>query len=82
MFHTLHPSSSSASRNVRERDIMFHFIVESKGRYTLDIFTHNIAIKRQCDKKILQNKDHFSSNIFFPVCIENIYFWTIMLIET
>jgi len=25
----------------------------SKGRYTLDIFTHNIATKRYCDKKII-----------------------------
>jgi hypothetical protein len=42
-----------------------------KARYTLDIFARNIAIKRCCDEKI---KRHFSSNIFFPVCIENI-FW-------
>jgi len=39
-----------------------------KGRYTLDIFVHNIAIKRYCGKR------HFSSKIFSPVCIENI-FW-------
>jgi len=36
--------------------------------YTLDIFAHNIAIKRYWDKKI---KWHFSSNIFFPVGIKN-----------
>jgi len=32
-----------------------------------------------CDKKI---KRHFFIQYFFPVGIENIYFWTIMLIET
>ncbi len=26
----------------------------SKGRYTLDIFARDIAIKRYCDKKILR----------------------------
>jgi len=36
-------------------------------------------IKRYCNKKINRQ---FSSNIFFPVLIENNYFWTIMLIET
>ncbi len=38
---------------------------QTKARYTLDIFAHNIAIKR-----------HFSSNIFFPVCIKNIFGWS------
>jgi len=42
-----------------------------KALYTLDIFEHNISIKRYWDKKI---KRHFSSNIFFPVCIEK-FFW-------
>jgi len=36
---------------------------------------YSIAIKRLKDIII---KRHFSSNIFFPVWIENIYFWTIM----
>ncbi len=43
-----------------------------KDRYTLDIFTHNIVIKRYCDKKI------FFHPIFFPVYLENSYFWTII----
>jgi len=44
-----------------------------KGLYTLDIFVHNILIKRKkryCDKKT------FFIQYFFPVCIENIYSWT------
>jgi len=48
------------------------------AQFTHNIFAHNIEIKRNCNKKI---KRHFSSNIF-SVWMENIYFWTIMLIET
>jgi len=50
----------------------------TKALFTRDIFAHNIAIKRYCNKK---TKDIFNK-IFFSVWIENIYFWTIMLIET
>jgi len=39
--------------------------VSAKGRYTIDIFTYNISIKRHWDKKILRQKDIFSSIIFF-----------------
>jgi len=42
---------------------------DHKANVTHDIFA--IEIKR-----------HFSCNIFFPVWIENVYFWTIMIIET
>jgi len=45
----------------------------TKGRYTLDIFARKIPIKRYWDKKIKRLKRHFSSNIFFPVCFENIF---------
>ncbi len=52
-----------------------HFLIFltllSKAQITHNIFAHNIEIKRHCNKKI---KRHFSSNIFFPVWIENIYF--------
>jgi len=42
-----------------------------KGRYTLDIFTHNIAIKRYCNKKIFFHPI-FIFLCVFPVCIEKI----------
>jgi len=41
-----------------------------KALYTLDIFAHNIAIKK---KKDIEIKIHFSSNIFF-MCVLKI-FW-------
>jgi len=40
----------------------------STALYTLDIFAHNIVIKRYLDEKT------FFHQYFFPVCIENI-FW-------
>jgi len=62
---------------VGKRFPFIHF----KAHGTHDIFAHIIAIKRYCNSKI---ERHFSSNYYFsfPVWIENIYFWTIMLIET
>jgi len=47
--------------------------------------SHRIFLKTQYwDKKILQlkSKKTFFIQYFFPLWIEHIYFWTIMLIET
>jgi len=41
-----------------------------KAQFTHIIFAYNIEIKRYCNKKI---RRHFSSNIFFPEKIENMY---------
>ena len=42
----------------------------TKGLVTLDILTHNIAIKRHFDKKTFRKKDNFVSNIFLYMWIE------------
>jgi hypothetical protein len=39
------------------RDTFQHFL--SKGLYTRDILTHNIAIKRYCDKKYFRAIDFY-----------------------
>jgi len=44
-----------------------------KGRYTLDIFAHDIAIKRYCDKKTF-----FIQNMFF-LCVLKIFFFGTIL---
>ncbi len=44
------------------------------------IFLNTIAIKRYCDKKI--KKTFFHPIFIFPLWFKNIYFLTIMLIET
>jgi len=51
----------------------------TKAHFTHNIFAHNIEIKRHWDK---QMKRHFSIQKIFPVWIENIYFLTIIFIET
>jgi hypothetical protein len=55
--------------NYQKLNVLLHFMgkticlfIHTMGRYTLDIFAGDIAIKR-----------HFSSKYFFPVCIENIF---------
>jgi hypothetical protein len=46
-----------------------------KGRYTLDIFARDIAIKRYFDEKT------FFSQYFFPVCIEIFIFGQLCLLK-
>jgi len=45
---------SHDSRCSVECTLVASLLSQTKGRYTLDIFAHNIAIKRYCDKKILR----------------------------
>jgi hypothetical protein len=49
--------------------ILQNFFFFTEGRYTLDIFAPNIAIKRYCDKKTF-----FIENIVF-LCVLKIFFW-------
>jgi hypothetical protein len=86
------PSKGLASQKVERKDqllilsnFLLHFEISAvmlwvlkmirKAQVTYNTFENNIELKRYCNKKM------FLSNIFFPVWIENIYFWAIMLIE-
>jgi hypothetical protein len=51
------------------KPISGHDRVDANNCGSLDIFAHNIAIKRFCDKK---GKRHFSSNIFFNYAVATI----------